>query len=108
MGALCFGGGFDRPPEEDKAGRYREPLNMVRLAPSASNTQPWRVVLKDGVPHFYYREASRFSGIDMGIALCHFEQSCLGLGLKGRYEVLHRAGNPETENEKYTIQCISD
>ena len=57
-----------------------EPLEMVRLSPSAVNKQPWRVVVSDNTVHFYLKRSKNFSGgsaldmqkVDMGIALCHF------------------------------------
>ena len=53
---------------------------MVRLAPSAVNKQPWRVVISDNAAHFYLNRSKGFGHegkldmqmIDMGIALCHF------------------------------------
>ncbi|MBN2155076.1 MAG: nitroreductase family protein [Candidatus Lokiarchaeota archaeon] len=55
-------------------------LEMVRLAPSAKNKQPWRIVLDSkGNAHFYIQTESRDSHIhfyqrlDIGIAMCHFE-----------------------------------
>ena len=56
------------------------PLEMVRLAPSAVNKQPWRVVLDKNGAHFYRKRSKGFVSeavgdmqkIDMGIALCHF------------------------------------
>ena len=56
-------------------------LEMVRLAPSASNNQPWRIIYKDKAYHFYlerkpgYRNmfgAVDIQMLDMGIAMCHF------------------------------------
>ena len=63
---------------------------MVRLAPSAVNKQPWRVVVADNTAHFYLRRSKKFSGeskldmqmTDMGIALCHFELTAKEMGLK--------------------------
>lgn len=53
---------------------------MVRLAPSAVNKQPWRVVLDKNGVHFYLKRtkgyvseaAGDLQKIDLGIALCHF------------------------------------
>jgi len=42
---LFFAGGFSQPLEPGAAGDWAEPLEMVRIGPSASNKQPWRVVL---------------------------------------------------------------
>jgi hypothetical protein len=72
---------------------------MVRIGPSASNKQPWRVVKDDNAFHFYlqrtkgYRENSltRFLGLadlqrlDMGIAMCHFELTSREEGLNGKW-----------------------
>lgn len=86
---LFFDGSFDAPLTKKKAGRLAYPLEMVRLAPSAVNRQPWRVVISDGAVHFYMKRAKGFGGafdmqkIDLGIALCHFalaaEESGIGI-----------------------------
>ena len=78
---LFFDGSFDRFFSQEKAGDLKIPFEMVRLAPSAVNKQPWRIVLKDNYVHFYLKRSSGFGHegkldmqmIDMGIALCHFE-----------------------------------
>ena len=77
---LFFDGCFAAPLTKEKAGRLFHPLEMVRLAPSAVNKQPWRVVLTDNAAHFYLKRSKGFNGgtidmqkIDMGIALCHFD-----------------------------------
>ena len=86
---LFFDGGFDTP----LVGKALEPvgdlLELVRWAPSAVNKQPWRIVLRDGVFHFYLRHDKGYIGeavgdmqkIDLGIALCHF---VLGARLRGQ------------------------
>lgn len=87
---LFFDGGFDKPLSPQAAGALAQPLEMVRLAPSAVNRQPWRVVLSDGKAHFYLRRGKGFGHsekldmqmIDMGIALCHFELSAAEAGLE--------------------------
>ncbi len=53
-------------------GDLRLPLEMMRLAPSARNKQPWRVVVDKGTAHFFCVSANTYSYTDMGIALCHF------------------------------------
>lgn len=109
FGNIFFNGGFDAPLLKENAGRYLQPLEMVRLAPSASNTQPWRVILDGETLHFYYhRDASRFSTIDMGIALCHFEQTCVELGVPGRYEALPDMDVPDGGKNKYAVSWVSD
>jgi len=72
---------------------YQKPLEMLRLAPSASNKQPWRIVRNSGSFHFYLKRTpgyGKFKGIDlqeidMGIAMAHFEVTCEHLGLKGKW-----------------------
>ena len=64
-------------------------FEMVRWAPSAVNKQPWRIVMKDGVFHFYERKDKGYVNemfgdlqkIDVGIGLCHF---VMGLEDAGR------------------------
>lgn len=53
-------------------GSYREPLEMMRLAPSAKNAQPWRAYVDGDTVHFYSTTHDRYTYIDMGIALRHF------------------------------------
>lgn len=77
---ICFDGDFNTPLSPKKAGKLRLPLEMVRLAPSAVNRQPWRIVVQGDRVHFYQKSDKRFVAadgwdiqrIDMGIALCHF------------------------------------
>ncbi len=77
---LFFDGSFATPLTEEKAGRLAHALEMVRLAPSAVNKQPWRIVVTENGAHFYLKRSKGFSvgtsldmqKIDMGIALCHF------------------------------------
>lgn len=81
--ALFFDGAFDKPLTKEKASALAEPLEMVRLAPSAVNKQPWRVVVDSNAAHFYLKRNKGFISdaagdmqkIDLGIALCHFALS---------------------------------
>jgi len=92
---LFFNGGFDVPLGEGEAGPYRVPLEMVRLGPSTSNRQPWRVMKHGPLWHFYMAYSpmlNRAIGfdiqrIDMGIAMCHFELTAEELGLSGRWVI---------------------
>lgn len=89
---LFFDGSFASPLTAEKAGKLAHPLEMVRLAPSAVNKQPWRVVLTDNAAHFYLKRSKGFNGstidmqkIDMGIALCHFDLAAKETGLAPRF-----------------------
>ena len=95
---------FGDPLTEDAAGIYARPLEMVRMAPSANNTQSWRVVMGESALHFYKSASFGFDRIDLGIALCHFEQTCLELGIAGHYEVLGNA--PEGKKADYVISWV--
>lgn len=87
---LFFDGSFDTPLTKEKAGKLAEPLEMVRLAPSAVNKQPWRVVVSDNTAHFYLKRSKGFGHegksdmqmIDMGIALCHFALTAMESDLR--------------------------
>lgn len=76
---LFFEGEFNTPLTYEKAGILANALEMVRLAPSAVNRQPWRVIVADNAVHFYLKRSKGVSAssvdmqkVDMGIALCHF------------------------------------
>ena len=81
-------------------------LEAVRLAPSAVNRQPWRIVKQGNVYHFYeYRSLGRGSGsewdvqkVDMGIALYHFITLT-----NGRLNI----SNPDIETPKDTEYIAS-
>ena len=85
---LFFNGGFDQPLTPESAGEWKELLSDVRLAPSAVNKQPWRIVLCGDQAHFYEKHRSAASGggfdiqkVDLGIALCHFALSGAAHGI---------------------------
>ena len=91
--SLFFDGDFQTPLTEAKAGALAHPLEMVRLAPSAVNHQPWRVVKVDNTLHFYLKRTLGYSSegrpdmqmVDMGIALCHFHLSAKEKGLQTEF-----------------------
>jgi len=98
---LFFSGDCATPLARERAGAYATPLDMVRLAPSASNKQPWRVLKEDAGPVFHFlMHRSRYPSlalgrallglddlprVDLGIAMCHFERAAEALGLSGRW-----------------------
>lgn len=84
---------FQTPLHKDEAGDYAEPLEMLRLAPSDKNTQPWRVLKAGNNYHFFVTYKSGISRgeeiikrVDAGIALSHFHQTILELDLKGYFK----------------------
>lgn len=104
FGEIFFDGAFNRPLTTVQAGVYLEPLEMVRLAPSANNTQEWRVLLDGEVLHFYKKPYLSFDSIDIGIALCHFELTCRELGMAGRFEAVECI--PPSKNLQYVISWV--
>lgn len=97
---LFFQDDLSTPLSEQDAGIFLESLEMVRIGPSASNKQPWRVVKQGENFHFYLRRTKgyhegilqRFLGvvdlqrIDMGIAMCHFQLTNENNGINGEFE----------------------
>jgi nitroreductase len=81
------------PLDPTDAGAFELVLEMVRIAPSASNKQPWRIV-KDGKSfHFFMHENKmttkaigfQLQRVDMGIAMCHFDLCVRELQLEGKW-----------------------
>lgn len=85
--------------EEDH--KYKQYLNAIQIAPSASNKQPWRVVVIDDTFHLYLARTPNYGSvlsfdiqaIDIGIALSHL------------YLSLHEDGyTPKISNQNPNIE----
>lgn len=89
----------DKPLSMEEAGHYATALEMVRLAPSANNFQPWRII-KDSLPNTYHFYMKRNPGlkqfffmkadlqrVDMGIAMCHFALTAEEKRLTGTWTI---------------------
>lgn len=94
FGELFFEGSFGTHLTREGAGKLADVLEAVRLAPSAVNKQPWRIVLCGEKAHFYERQSRGYDSggwdiqrIDMGIALCHFELAARELGMTASFEI---------------------
>jgi len=108
---LFFDRDFKEPLDPEAAETFATPLEMVRLAPSASNKQPWRILRKDQKFHFFLARTPgygvAFKGvdlqrIDMGIAMAHFELTCRESGLEGNWK--HEApGIPVPAGLQYMV-----
>ena len=85
---------------------------MVRLAPSAVNKQPWRLLLKDNVVHFYLKRSKGFCHegkldmqmIDMGIALCHLELAAKACDLNIKF--VQSNPNLSTDDMEYIASYV--
>ena len=86
---LFFRDSFDQPMAPEEAGTYREALELLRLAPSAVNKQPWRVVRGGDAFHFFLKRSlpanqkSDVQRLDIGIALAHFVLALRAQGVAG-------------------------
>ncbi len=98
-------------PEDVK--KYCDSLEMVRLAPSSGNTQPWRVFFEETENEFHFfkkviserYELRGLHDIDMGIALCHFELTSLQNGLSGSWLKHGNVGSIDDMQYVMTWEC---
>jgi nitroreductase len=107
---LFFKDSWNNPFNNKIDSAYLEPLQLVRLAPSASNRQPWRLLFADGRWHFYLERTPNYptpvfgqllkisdlQRIDMGIALAHFNLAVQEIGITGDWIF----DEPEVEQSK--------
>jgi nitroreductase len=100
---IFFNEKFDTSLTYEEAKEYGEVLEMVRLAPSAVNKQPWRILKEGNNYHFYSEGKSEMSRIDMGIGMCHFYLSAKEKGLKGEIKVL---SDKSQDKYKYVASWI--
>ena len=110
---LFFENEFGSPLTTEAAGEYAFPLEMMRLAPSAANRQPWRIVHKDGVFHFY-REGNPKSKypydlqrLDVGIGACHFHLAAGERALAGTFTKLSDTGIDAPSDVKYLFSWLA-
>lgn len=114
---LFFRERFGIPLSPDAAGPYAVPLKMVRLAPSASNKQPWRIIQDGNAWHFYLQRTPKYGPgsvtfdllkladlqrVDMGIAMCHFALTARELGLEGEWVEM----NPGLEHPEGRVEYV--
>ena len=113
FGELFFDGSLDHPLTKDGAGSLFEALEAVRLAPSAVNKQPWRVVVCGRKVHFYEKQSKGYVSdngwdlqkIDLGIALCHFALVSKECGQDAAMEILD-PGLTVPENVQYIATFV--
>lgn len=92
-GKLFFNYKSKAPLMPDLMQEYSDSVEMVRLAPSSGNTQPWRIFFDDTINEFHFfkkpinkrYEEKGLHEIDMGIALSHFELTSLNNNLSGSW-----------------------
>ena len=89
----------------DDAAAYATAFEMIRLAPSAGNHQPWRVIAKTSPFEILFyldrTDASRgyekrnLQALDIGIAMCHFDLAVRSAGITGTWST-DDTGTPES------------
>lgn len=95
------------PLNRDELGIYEKALEMVRIGPSASNKQPWRIVKQENLYHLFLERTPDYAKdlgydiqlLDMGIAKYHFEATLRENGEEGSWAKLDR--HPEYEDFEY-------
>jgi hypothetical protein len=119
---LFFNQRFGVPLPREEAGPHVKPLEMVRLGPSASNKQPWRVVKDGDAYHFYIQRTPGYRNqwlarllnvddmqrLDAGIAMCHFKLAAGELGLAGTWQVNEPAVEKPDEMTEYVASWSSE
>ncbi len=116
---LFFDGVWGIPLSHERAGTYALALENVRLGPSASNKQPWRIVRTERAFHFFLQRTKGYRNVmtrlvqiddmqrlDMGIGMCHFELTARELGLQGNWGIVdHGLDLPEDQIE-YSVSWV--
>lgn len=113
---LFYNGQFISPISKEEAGDLAFPLEMVRRGPSASNKQPWRVLLNDKGCHFFEDKEPGYSNffpydiqrVDMGIAAAHFDLAAKERGLSGHFETACQPDAGLPDHVEYVFSWIRD
>jgi nitroreductase len=98
---LFFEGKGTKPLTKEAAGEYAEPLECVRIAPSAVNYQPWRIMKASDANtfHFFMKQKGQKTRAELhaGIAMCHFGLAAQELGLKGTWKIVDTTQFPSAD-----------
>lgn len=100
---LFFYNNFSTVVPEDN--QFREALEMLRLAPSDTNSQPWRALVDGNNVHFYYKPKSPAAVLDLGIGICHFNETEKFNGRNGDFVKVENTPTPP-DNWKYLISYM--
>ena len=79
-------------------GIYKDALEMIRIGPSASNKQPWRIVKEDHNYNFYLERTKDYAKnlnydiqmLDIGIAMYHFQYTLEEKNVHGKFVKLKK------------------
>jgi nitroreductase len=110
---LFFKDDFSTPLTKSDAGDFAFALEMTRLAPSAVNKQPWRVVKSQDAYHFYEAKTIKegkhpvdLQRVDVGIAACHFGLSAAEKKLPGAFKKLPVPDIKTSSETKYLFSWV--
>ncbi len=110
---IFFSNDFEHSLSKDDVGAYEQALEMLRLAPSSTNAQPWAVVKEGNKFHFFCDYKNNINGdmrkikhLDIGIALSHFHQTAMADGLTGKFEI-EDIKFTTPENMHYVISYVA-
>ncbi len=114
---LFFSSKGNKLKELKISSEYAVPLECVRLAPSASNKQPWRLAVdnKRGSVDFYLRPTKGYGMLegsiglqnaDMGIAMYHFKYGAEKADIAGKWSFERSREVEYIEKEKGWIHRI--
>ena len=110
---LFFDGNLTKPLLPIAGHPLKSILQAVRLAPSASNNQPWRIVAEGNLLRFYisrkpgYQKAFSqidMQMIDMGIAMAHFDLVARETRINPEWKISETA--PILEGLEYVISVF--
>ncbi len=100
------------PIDEKDVEQFKLPLEMVRLGPSASNKQPWRIIKDENMFHFFICRTKGYgiAGYDMqrndlGIAKCHFDLSLKETGINGSWQEIKQINIPN--DWEYAVSFVA-
>lgn len=79
---LFFADNFSKPLTDDST--FGQALAMMRLAPSSTNSQPWRATVDNDTVHFYTSD-NKLGFLNCGIGLCHFYETERFNGQNGKF-----------------------
>jgi nitroreductase len=103
------------PLSPDQLPKYSDSLEMLRLGPSAGNSQPWRVFFDETTNEFHFfknpvnkkYDVMGLHEIDMGIAVAHFELTSNSKGLKGVWDKYENIQSSEDLQYIMSWRCIN-
>jgi nitroreductase len=108
---LFFKSNSNSPLTPADLNGYADSVEMVRLAPSSGNTQPWRVYYDEELKefHFYKKTINKkyeevgMHYIDLGIAMAHFELTSIQNRLSGSWKMVSEDKIKQVEDLEYII-----